>query len=78
MYVKLPLKNLNLNSCHLHPTGTYTYKVTTASKVRDKYWLSYKLQDIATFKTALDTLEEQMQLILSYWILFHIQDLEAP
>ena len=76
MYVKLPLKNLNPNSCLLHPTSTY--KVTIAPKVRDRYWLGYKFQDIATFKTALDTLEEQMQLILSYWILFHIQDLEAP
>ena len=32
MYVKLPPEDLNLNSYPPHPTSTYTYEVTTASK----------------------------------------------
>ena len=35
MYVKLSHGDLNLSLCSSHPTSTYTYKMTTAPRVRD-------------------------------------------
>jgi len=33
MYVKLPPRDLNLSSCLPHPSSTYIFEVTIASRV---------------------------------------------
>ena len=42
--MKLPLENLNPSFCPLHPTSTYTCKVTTEPRMRGGD-TQYKLSD---------------------------------